>query len=239
MTQVAVRVRPLRKDEGPQIVHVVNDKMLVLEEEADSKRDVLRQRRLMDKHYVYDRVFGEDSTQARHCVHTFAYGSVGVVIECCFRLLYRAIALSIMNPAIVSVSIPIPDVKGQTSRRPIKWSPSHMDPQSHQCIVGLSEGNRISNAGDRDEVYEYVCAPLVGGALRGYAGAVFAYGATGAGKTYTMTGLMSRALNHLFTGIGETDQPDAYEVAWIGFLNFGMKTGFSVENFTSDNIVTA
>lgn len=40
--------------------------MLVLEEEADSRRDVLRQRRLNDKHYVYDRVFGEDSTQVRH-----------------------------------------------------------------------------------------------------------------------------------------------------------------------------
>lgn len=39
--------------------------MLVLEEEADSRRDVLRQRRLNDKHYVYDRVFGEGSTQVR------------------------------------------------------------------------------------------------------------------------------------------------------------------------------
>lgn len=37
--------------------------MLVLEEEADTRRDVLRQRRLNDRHYVYDRVFGEESTQ--------------------------------------------------------------------------------------------------------------------------------------------------------------------------------
>ncbi|XP_039754432.1 kinesin-like protein KIF19 [Pararge aegeria] len=123
---VAVRVRPLRADEGPRIVHVVSDKMLVLEEEADSRRDVLRQRRLNEKHYVYDRVFGEDSTQ--------------------------------------------------------------------------------------EEVYEAVCAPLVGDTLSGIAGAIFAYGATGAGKTHTMTGLMSRALNHLFTSIAESDLPDAYEV---------------------------
>ncbi|XP_063380648.1 kinesin-like protein KIF19 isoform X1 [Cydia fagiglandana] len=123
---VAVRVRPLRPDEGPRIVHVVSDKMLVLEEESDSRRDVLRQRRVNDKHYVYDRVFNEDSTQ--------------------------------------------------------------------------------------EEVYEAVCAPLVGGALQGFAGAVFAYGATGAGKTHTMTGLMSRALAHLFTSIAESDQPSAYEV---------------------------
>lgn len=37
--------------------------MLVLEEEADVRRDVLRQRRVNDKHYVYDRVFSEESTQ--------------------------------------------------------------------------------------------------------------------------------------------------------------------------------
>ncbi|XP_075973169.1 kinesin family member 19A [Anticarsia gemmatalis] len=123
---VAVRVRPLRADEGPRIVHVVSDKMLVLEEEADSRRDVLRQRRLNDKHYVYDRVFGEDSTQ--------------------------------------------------------------------------------------EEVYDAVCAPLVKDTLRGFAGAVFAYGATGAGKTHTMTGLMSRALSHLFAGIAESEHPDLYEV---------------------------
>lgn len=45
--------------------------MLVLEEEADSRRDVLRQRRINDKHYVYDRVFGENSTQVRIQLHNF------------------------------------------------------------------------------------------------------------------------------------------------------------------------
>lgn len=44
--------------------------MLVLEEDADSRRDVLRTRRVNDKHYVYDRVFGEDSTQVTY-LHTF------------------------------------------------------------------------------------------------------------------------------------------------------------------------
>ncbi|CAH4032683.1 unnamed protein product, partial [Pieris brassicae] len=123
---VAVRVRPLRADEGSRIVHVVSDKMLVLEEETDSRRDVLRQRRINDKHYVYDKVFGESSTQ--------------------------------------------------------------------------------------DEVYDAVCAPLVGDTLNGIAGAVFAYGATGAGKTHTMTGLMSRALSHLFSAIAKSENPDSFEV---------------------------
>ncbi|XP_068632001.1 kinesin-like protein KIF19 [Battus philenor] len=123
---VAVRVRPHRTDEGPRIVHVVSDKMLVLEEEADSRRDVLRQRRLNDKHYIYDRVFGEDSTQ--------------------------------------------------------------------------------------EEVYDAVCSTLVGDTLRGIAGAIFAYGATGAGKTHTMTGLMSRALSQLFSNIADSDDPASHEV---------------------------
>ncbi|KAJ2946038.1 hypothetical protein O0L34_g4956 [Tuta absoluta] len=123
---VAVRVRPLRLDEGPRIVHAVGDKTLVLEDDTDIRRDVLRTRRINEKHYVYDRVFGEDSTQ--------------------------------------------------------------------------------------EEVYETVCAPLVADTLRGFAGAVFAYGATGAGKTHTMTGLMSRALSHLFSGINESEDPEAYEV---------------------------
>ncbi|XP_048482606.1 kinesin-like protein KIF19 [Plutella xylostella] len=123
---VAVRVRPQRADEGARIVHVVSDKMLVLEEEADARRDVLRARRGADRHYVYDRVFGEDSTQG--------------------------------------------------------------------------------------EIYEHVVAPLVTGALQGFAGAVFAYGATGAGKTHTMTGMMGRALSHLFSAIDESGNPAGYEV---------------------------
>lgn len=65
----------------------------------------------------------------------------------------------------------------------------------------------------KEEVYDAVCSPLVGDTLRGIAGAVFAYGATGAGKTHTMTGLMSRALSHLFTSISESDDPKAYEVS--------------------------
>ncbi|KPJ02754.1 Kinesin-like protein KIF19 [Papilio xuthus] len=145
---VVVRVRPLRNDEGPRIVHVVSDKMLVLEEEADSRRDVLRQRRVNDKHYIYDKVFGEESTQ--------------------------------------------------------------------------------------EEVYATVCSPLVADALRGIAGAVFAYGATGAGKTHTMTGLMARALSHLFESIADSDDPDAYEVMryWRGRSTWCQHTTYNDINAT-------
>lgn len=64
----------------------------------------------------------------------------------------------------------------------------------------------------QDEVYDAVCSPLVAGALDGFAGAVFAYGATGAGKTHTMTGMMSRALNHLFNSLAGRESRDSYEV---------------------------
>ena len=54
------------------------------------------------------------------------------------------------------------------------------------------------------EVYERTCQPLVKAVLEGYNACVFAYGATGGGKTYTMVGnqqdpgCMVRALNELF-----------------------------------------
>ena len=68
-------------------------------------------------------------------------------------------------------------------------------------------------------MYDAVCAPLVGDTLKGFAGAVFAYGATGAGKTYTMTGLMSRALSHLFASIAESEDPQSYEVSYYSCIN--------------------
>ncbi len=54
------------------------------------------------------------------------------------------------------------------------------------------------------EVYEQTTQPLVRSVLQGYNATVFAYGATGAGKTYTMVGThdhpgcMVMALNELF-----------------------------------------
>lgn len=56
----------------------------------------------------------------------------------------------------------------------------------------------------QQEVYEKTTQPLVKSVLEGYHATVFAYGATGAGKTYTMVGTpehpgcMARALNELF-----------------------------------------
>ncbi|XP_073996213.1 kinesin-like protein KIF19 isoform X2 [Rhodnius prolixus] len=126
---VAVRVRPLKTDEGERILHVIDSKTIVLDDETD-KKDVLRQKRIADKQYIYDFAFGENSKQ--------------------------------------------------------------------------------------EEVYVATTRGLVRDVLLGYNATVFAYGATGAGKTHTMVGttsepgIMVRALNDLFTSI--SDQQSQYKV---------------------------
>uniref|UniRef100_A0A1A9Z0N0 Kinesin motor domain-containing protein n=1 Tax=Glossina pallidipes TaxID=7398 RepID=A0A1A9Z0N0_GLOPL len=64
------------------------------------------------------------------------------------------------------------------------------------------------------EIFDECVAPLVDSILNGYNCSIFAYGATGAGKTFTMlgnrryAGLMSLTINHLFDKI--EDQSNGY-----------------------------
>ena len=44
------------------------------------------------------------------------------------------------------------------------------------------------------DVYKHTCADLVTGVLQGMNGTVFAYGATGSGKTYTMASFLRCAV---------------------------------------------
>ncbi|XP_020708233.2 kinesin-like protein KIF19 isoform X2 [Athalia rosae] len=61
---VAVRIRPLKpEDGGTRVLHAINDKMVVLEDVDGEKGDVLRQKRGASRQYLYDMAFGEDSTQ--------------------------------------------------------------------------------------------------------------------------------------------------------------------------------
>ncbi|XP_024940818.1 kinesin-like protein KIF19 isoform X2 [Cephus cinctus] len=121
---VAVRIRPLVPDESPnRALHAVSNKIVLLEDADTEKGDILRQKRGIPKQYLYDIVFGEDSTQ--------------------------------------------------------------------------------------EAVYEGTTKPLIQDVLHGYNATVFAYGATGAGKTHTMVGsptepgIMVRALNDIFLAAGE------------------------------------
>lgn len=119
---VAVRIRPLKSEEKAKgsfrITQPIDNKMMTLQEPDAGKNDHLRQNRNKDKQFMFDRLFGEDSTQK--------------------------------------------------------------------------------------EVYEETTKVLVEDVLKGFNATVFAYGATGAGKTFTMVGtpeqpgIMVRALNDLF-----------------------------------------
>ncbi|XP_021913192.1 kinesin-like protein KIF19 isoform X2 [Zootermopsis nevadensis] len=129
--KVAVRIRPLRLNENQRVLHALDNKMVVLEDEGD-KNDVLRQKRGGERQYVYDAVLGEDSTQ--------------------------------------------------------------------------------------DMVYEATSSGLVSDVLLGYNATVFAYGATGSGKTHTMVGspqqpgIMVRALNDLFQAVKDSKNPEQFTV---------------------------
>eukprot|EP00038_Savillea_parva_P031411 m.86153 g.86153 ORF g.86153 m.86153 type:complete len:1042 (-) comp9657_c1_seq2:69-3194(-) len=69
------------------------------------------------------------------------------------------------------------------------------------------------------EVYETSCKFLLRGVLEGYNATVFAYGPTGAGKTFTMTGsesdpgIMTRSISDLFRLMNEDTDNVQYSVA--------------------------
>ena len=67
----------------------------------------------------------------------------------------------------------------------------------------------------QDEVYQQTARGLVGGVLDGYNSSVFAYGATGAGKTHTMLGsldhpgVMVNTLHDMFVRMKDPSFADA------------------------------
>lgn len=122
---VALRVRPMNGNEinigAHHISHVVDDKLVVLQDPNDDADDILRVNRSREKHYTFDCAFGPLSTQG--------------------------------------------------------------------------------------DVYQSTTKGLIDGVLGGYNATVFAYGPTGAGKTYTMLGtgrepgIMMLTLNDLYSEI--------------------------------------
>ncbi|XP_063444138.1 kinesin-like protein KIF19 [Mytilus trossulus] len=71
----------------------------------------------------------------------------------------------------------------------------------------------------QDEVYKNTTRSLLPNIINGYNATVFAYGATGAGKTYTMLGtddepgIMARGLNDLFVEMDRTKEEMKYKVS--------------------------
>ncbi|XP_067938364.1 kinesin-like protein KIF19 [Watersipora subatra] len=72
---------------------------------------------------------------------------------------------------------------------------------------------------DQEVVYQVTTRFLIDQIINGYNGTVFAYGATGAGKTYTMLGtpdnpgIYARALNDLFLLVAKYEEENVYNVS--------------------------
>eukprot|EP01116_Phalansterium_solitarium_P017393 TRINITY_DN4272_c0_g1_i1.p1 TRINITY_DN4272_c0_g1~~TRINITY_DN4272_c0_g1_i1.p1 ORF type:complete len:575 (-),score=230.29 TRINITY_DN4272_c0_g1_i1:2003-3727(-) len=73
----------------------------------------------------------------------------------------------------------------------------------------------ISQNGTQEEIYEQAAQEVVEGALEGFNGTIMAYGQTGAGKTFTMTGaidnyrhrgIIPRAIEHIFREVQARSQ---------------------------------
>ncbi|XP_050391529.1 kinesin-like protein KIF19 isoform X3 [Patella vulgata] len=76
----------------------------------------------------------------------------------------------------------------------------------------------FDGSANQEDVYEATTKELIPNVITGYNATVFAYGATGAGKTHTMVGkddspgIMVRALNDLFLEMEKTSEDMAYKV---------------------------
>lgn len=93
----------------------------------------------------------------------------------------------------------------------------------------------------QEEVYKYTTEYLLKNVIDGFNATVFAYGATGSGKTYTMIGngenlgLMIRAISDLFTLI-EKEKNRAYsiQISYIEVYNETLKDLLSEKNNEKD-----
>ena len=77
-----------------------------------------------------------------------------------------------------------------------------------------------------DEVYRRTCSQLIPSVIKGYNACVFAYGTTGSGKTYTMTGNMEQPgimvliLKDLFHAINQqTDKEISLKMSYVEIYN--------------------
>ena len=79
------------------------------------------------------------------------------------------------------------------------------------------------------EIYENTTKPLIKKVLEGYNATVFAYGATGSGKTYTMVGngenpgIMIRSINDLFNELNNINKLYNVEISYVEIYNEQLK----------------
>ncbi|KAL4449059.1 hypothetical protein ABPG74_021051 [Tetrahymena malaccensis] len=94
----------------------------------------------------------------------------------------------------------------------------------------------------QNEIYEKTSNFLLDGVIEGFNATVFAYGATGAGKTYTMVGspdnpgIMSRTMNQLYYLIQQNSNQNHFvvRVSYLEIYNENIKDLLSIEDKNLD-----
>ena len=89
----------------------------------------------------------------------------------------------------------------------------------------------------QEDIYHFTTEHLIESVMEGYNGTVFAYGATGSGKTYTMVGdnlnhgIMIRALNDLFNALNEVkDKEYNVNISYVEVYNEQLKDLLEINN---------
>ena len=59
---------------------------------------------------------------------------------------------------------------------------------------------------DHDDLFDGAPKSIVDSAVEGYNGTIFAYGQTGTGKTFTVSGILERAFAHIFRQIDKSSK---------------------------------
>lgn len=96
--------------------------------------------------------------------------------------------------------------------------------------------SRVLHNAAQDYVYDHACRDIVDSVIDGLNGTVLAYGQTGAGKTYTMSGgeeyvqrgIIPRAIGHIFKRIGE--HPETTTVVRLSYLEIYNEAFFDLLN---------
>ncbi|XP_068084408.1 kinesin-like protein KIF19 [Anabrus simplex] len=189
ITMVAVRIRPLKQNEGSRVLHMVDHK---------AESTFLVRELLIQTEEQYSAV---ESTNAIAEVRRVDAEAPHVEPASLWMMLHD------LNLAARLMVVLEDDGDKNDVLRQKRGG-------ERRYVYDVAFGEEST----QEEVYEHTTRSLVQDVLVGYNATVFAYGATGSGKTHTMVGspqqpgIMVRALNDLFQHVRESPHPEHFVV---------------------------
>jgi len=132
--------------------------------------------------------------------------------------------VSILNPETVSISIPTEYISTEKGKY-------YFHGEKNIKVTKVKEATfkfdfAFDTETDQSEIYQYTTSNLVKQIINGYNATVFAYGATGTGKTYTMVGggenwgIMIRSISDLFKIINQDKEKKfVIKISYIEIYN--------------------